>query len=415
MKERVSTFLKDNIVTMVFVVMCVAGFLISGQTFSFIFSEVLTRLFRNLGLVMSLVIPVIAGIGLNFGIVLGAIAAQAAVIFVTHWQLQGVTAIAVMALIATPLSILFGFLLGSLFNRTKGQEMITGMIVGFFANGVYQLFFLVLVGSLIPMVDERIMIYTGVGIKDTIRLDDSVAGALDRIIRIRLDKCYIFLFAILAVWLIVCIWRCMKERPSDQRQKMTGYILSGIALAALFLGFTFQKDMKAALKFSFVLGVPLILDILIGLLVTMILKTKLGQDFRAIGLNRNVAAAAGIDVDRTRIIAIILSTIIASWGQLIFLQNIGNFATYSAHDKVSLYTVAAILVGGASVQKANIRQCILGIILFHTLFVVAPLAGKKLLGDPAYGEYFRECVSYAVIMLSLVLHVSGRSAKKNKK
>lgn len=60
------------------------------------------------------------------------------------------------------------------------------------------------------------------------------------------------------------------------------------------------------------------------MIVNAILKTKLGQDFRAIGMNMKVAAASGIDVDKTRIIAIILSTIMASWGQIIFLQNIGN-------------------------------------------------------------------------------------------
>ena len=111
-----------------------------------------------------------------------------------------------------------------------------------------------------------------------------------------------------------------------------------------------------------------------------------------------------------------LSTMIAAWGQIIFIVNIGNFATYSAHEKVSLYAIASILVGGASVEKASIKHCVIGIILFHTLFVVAPLAGKNLLGDPSYGEYFREAVSYGVIALSLILHFSDRpgNAKKDK-
>ena len=127
--------------TLVFIVLCVLGFIASGQTFSYVFSEVSNRLFRNFGLVFSLVIPVIAGIGLNFGIVLGAMAAQAAFIFVTHWRVQGVLALVLVALISTPLAIVLGWLLGRLFNKTKGQEMITGMITGFFANGIYQLFF----------------------------------------------------------------------------------------------------------------------------------------------------------------------------------------------------------------------------------------------------------------------------------
>ena len=36
------------------------------------------------------------------------------------------------------------------------------MITGFFADGLYQMFFLVLIGTLIPMTDDRIVTYTGV-------------------------------------------------------------------------------------------------------------------------------------------------------------------------------------------------------------------------------------------------------------
>ena len=178
---------------------------------------------------------------------------------------------------------------------------------------------------------------------------------------------------------------------------------------------TCNKQVAFAMKFTSVPVVPLILMVLFGLIVNAILKTKLGQDFRAIGMNMKVAAASGIDVDKTRIIAIILSTIMASWGQIIFLQNIGNFTTYSSHEKVGLFAVAAILVGGASTKKATVKQGIIGIILFHTLFVIAPLAGKALLNDAAYGEYFREAISYGVITLSLVLHISGRGKRKTAK
>ena len=89
----------------------------------------------------------------------------------------------------------------------------------------------------------------------------------------------------------------------------------------------------------------------------------------------------------------IFSTVLASWGQLIFLQNVGTFSTYGAHTQVGQFAIAALLVGGASVQKANNRQAITGIILFHTLFIVAPLAGRELFGDAVIGEYFRVFVS----------------------
>ena len=412
MTGQIKKIWKENVVTLVFIVLCLLGFATSGQTFSYVFSEVSSRLFRNFGLVFSLVIPVIAGIGLNFGIVLGAMAAQAAFIFVTHWRFQGVAALVLVALISTPLSILFGWLLGKLFNKTKGQEMITGMITGFFANGIYQLFFLVLIGTLIPMKDDRIMIYNGIGIKDTLKFEDSVANALDNIWKVRLDRIYWVFLLLGMVCLGILIWKARKEKAPGYRNRLAAYGAWEAALLVVLALCLWNRDVQMALKFTSIPMVPLILMVLMGLMVNIVLKTKLGQDFRAIGTSQKVAAASGIDVDRTRIVAIILSTILAAWGQIIFLQNIGNFNTYSSHEKVSLFAVAAILVGGASTRKATVKQCIIGIILFHTLFVIAPLAGKALLNDAAYGEYFRGAISYGVITLSLVLHISSRKKGK---
>ena len=152
---------------------------------------------------------------------------------------------------------------------------------------------------------------------------------------------------------------------------------------------------------------------------TALMRTRLGQNMRTVGQNRTVANAAGIDVDRTRILAMIFSTVLASWGQLIFLQNVGTFSTYGAHTQVGQFAIASLLVGGASVQKANNRQAILGVILFHTMFIVAPLAGKELFGNSMIGEYFRVFVSYGVIAIALAMHAwktIGRpmSARRNK-
>jgi simple sugar transport system permease protein len=118
----------------------------------------------------------------------------------------------------------------------------------------------------------------------------------------------------------------------------------------------------------------------------------------------HVAEASGINVDRVRIIAVILSTILAGLGQVIFLQNLGNINTYGSHVQVGTFAVAAILIGGASVKKATVGQALLGTLLFHTLFIVSPLAGKNLVGDAMIGEYFRVFVTYGVIGVALALH-----------
>ena len=143
-----------------------------------------------------------------------------------------------------------------------------------------------------------------------------------------------------------------------------------------------------------------------------LLRTRLGQDMRTVGQSRTVANAAGINVDRTRIIAMVLSTVLACWGQLIYLQNIGTFSTYGAHTQVGQFAIAALLVGGASVRKATNKQAIIGVILFHTLFIVAPQAGKELFNNAQLGEYFRVFVAYGVIAVSLAMHAWKTVPKK---
>jgi simple sugar transport system permease protein len=129
------------------------------------------------------------------------------------------------------------------------------------------------------------------------------------------------------------------------------------------------------------------------------------------GQDAHVAAIAGIPVDRNRVIATVLSTLFASWGQLLFLQNIGTLNTYNSHEQVGMFAIAALLVSGATVSRATVGQALLGTVLFHTLFVVSPLAGKALAGDAQIGEFFRVFVAYAVITVALVLHAWQAAAK----
>ncbi len=150
------------------------------------------------------------------------------------------------------------------------------------------------------------------------------------------------------------------------------------------------------------------LTALLALAIYKLFRTKLGQDIRAVGQNRQIAEVAGIRVDKIRIIAVIFSTVLAAWGQLFFLQNLGNLQTYGSHVQVGTFAVAALLVGGASVSRATIGQALLGIVLFHALFIVSPLAGKNLMGSAQIGEFFRVFVAYGIIGVALALHAWQR-------
>ena len=161
--------------------------------------------------------------------------------------------------------------------------------------------------------------------------------------------------------------------------------------------------------------IPVLTFLIIGVLCLFIVwfrRTKLGQDMRAVGQDMNVARDAGINVERTRIISIVISTVLAGFGMVIYLQNMGNIATYSSHSQIGMFCIAALLVGGASVDKASIGNVFLGVILFHTMFIVAPKAGAQITGDSMIGEYFRVFVSYGVITLSLIMYETKK--RKNK-
>ena len=163
--------------------------------------------------------------------------------------------------------------------------------------------------------------------------------------------------------------------------------------------------------------IPVLSFILIGLLCLFIVwfrKTKLGQDMRAVGQDMDVARDAGINVDRTRVLSIVMSTVLSGFGMILYLQNMGNIATYSAHSQIGMFCIAALLVGGASVDKASIGNVFLGVILFHTMFIVAPSTGAAITGDSMIGEYFRVFASYFVIAVALVMYEMKKRKQKNR-
>lgn len=404
-KLGIREMLQKNAVTVMFVVLCIIGLICSGQTVSYVMYELFGRLSRNAFIVLALIIPIVAGMGINFAITIGAMAAQIAALWVIEWGISGLTGFLVAMLMTMPIAAFFGYLIGKLMNKMKGQEMIGGLILGYFANGLYQLLFLFIFGNLIPLKAPGLVIKGSTGVANTIDLstDRGFKYALDGLLRVPFSTAVLIICGIIAVGALAMF--AMKKMEKKKAFTYAGVCAAAIAAAQL-------PFVKAV--FSMV-TVPMVTFFVVGLLCIFnnaLMKTKIGQQFRAVGQNRTVANASGINVDRVRVIAIVISTVLAGWGQLIFVQNMGSFQTYGAHEQVGLYAGAAILVGGASIKKATNGQALLGCILFHLLFIVAPSAGKNLFGDAAIGEYFRVFISYGVIALALVMYAWGDYKKK---
>ena len=337
--KDVRKFLANNIVPIIFIVLCAVCIPIAGYSGQYLVDQIITRIVRNSFLVLSLLIPIMAGMGLNFGMTLGAMAGQIGLIFVTSWNVVSIPGLLLAAIIATPIAVLLGWFCGKMLNMAKGREMITSYMISFFMNGVYQLIVLYGMGALIPIHSNRVILPRGYGVRNTVDLLD-VRKSIDNFWSIRL--------------------------------------------------FADENGMGG-------LTIPLLTLILIAILCVIIIwfrKTKIGQDMRAVGQDMEVAREAGIKVERTRILAIIISTVFAAYGMIIYLSNMGTLNTYNSHSQIGMFSIAALLVGGASVSKASIKNVFLGIILFHLMFILTPQAGRNLIGQAQIGEFFRVFVSY---------------------
>ena len=394
--KQISRWFSENVVVVFFTVLCILAYMIAGQAPYVVMSDLINRVMRNSIMVLALIIPILAGMGLNFGIVVGAMSAQAAIIFITHWRLGGVAGVAAALVISTVISVICGYLLGRLFNKTRGQEMITGMIAGYFGNGIYLLIFLVLLGTIIPFWDPELSISTGIGIKDTLNMQKNMKGALDQVFELKFSIVLMITFGLFTLY---TAWKALKKKE-DVKKLVIRWAIWGVALAVVLNAPVLGKVVAKC----DVPIVTLLFIILVSVLCQYITKTKLGQDFRSVGSDIKIAEASGINVDRIRILATIFSTVLAGWGQFVFLQNMGTFSTYTAQQNVGTFSIAALLVGGASIDKANVKQAFTGVVLFQLLFLLAPAAGTKIFNDSQVGEYFRTVISNGVIAVALVLH-----------
>ena len=411
-QNKVWEHLQKYIVTYLFLFLSTLFITLSDQSMNYTASQLLLRLNRNAFIVLALIIPIVAGMGINFAITIGAMAAQIGLLLTINWGVKGVPGILLAAGITLPLASLFGFLIGKLLNKMKGQETIGSLILGYFANGAYQLLFLFIFGSIIPL-NSNVTIVGASGVQNTLNLDGEVGlkKAVDGICTIPFLTALYIGAGVVALFTLVQYFRKKTTMKRLLSALIAAAVICGVFLippvADVFNGSTGQEIRLPLVTWALILG--------LCLFNSTIMKTRLGQKFRAVGQSQTVANASGINVDRTRIIAIMISTVLAGWGQIIFMQSdgIGTFQTYAAHEQVGLYAGAAILVGGASIDRATNYQALIGTFLFHALFITATTAATKIFGDSAVGEYFRAFLSYGVIAVALIMY-AWRSAKQKK-
>jgi len=365
-KISIANFLRENIITIVFFLLILVGLILNTQTPYFYTKELINKFVQYSFFVLALLIPIKAGLGLNFGIVIGAMSGQIGLLIALNKGLSDFSGLLVAFLFATLISLILGILSGLIINKAKGHEMITSLFLGYLANGLYLLILLNLIGFIIPF-PKQYLLNQGIGLVNSIPLDNIFSNSLDNILQINF-LVVIIIFSFLA--LLYNLYKFYKKNIKINTIlifKIVSLFLL-ILFSFLILFFNILPNNLLSLR---TLNFPVITGLLIlsfALYNKFFNLSKLGKKIENLSFNKDNSSNSSNR--KIRVTAIMLSTIFAAWGQIISLQNIGFLNTYGSHMSTNILPSVMLLVGGASIYKAKLSNALLGILLFQGFLVI---------------------------------------------
>ncbi len=305
-------------------------------------SNTLNRLGMFGVMVLAMVPAIVAGVGLNFGLPLGILCGLIGALVSIELDLSGGWAFVVAIVVSLPFALLVGWGYGWLLNRVKGSEMMVATYVGFAGVSIMCIGWL-----LLPFRSLEMVWPIGKGLRVTIAL----AGRYERVLN--------------------NFWAFTIGDPGSP----IGMLVFPTGLL-LFLGVS-------------------------CLLMWLFLRSSIGVEMKTVGDNPKFAVAAGMNVNKGRMIGTILSTVIAAVGILVFNQGFGFIQLYTAPMFMGFTAVAAILIGGASVKKASITNVLIGTFLFQGMLVVSLPVANRIMQGGNLAEIARIIISNGIILYAL--------------
>ncbi len=303
-------------------------------------SDVLNRFGQYAILVLALVPMIQSGCGLNFGLALGVVAGLLGATLSLQFELRGFLGFFGAIALSAPFALLFGWVYGKLLNKVKGEEMTIAMYVGFSFVMLMCIMWLILPFSNPTMVWG----FTGKGLRPTITVEGYWLKILNDFLAIRIGRFFVF---------------------------PTGLLLF-VALCAF--------------------------------LMWLFLRTKTGTAMTAVGSNPDFARASGVSADKMRTTSVVLSTFLGAVGIIVYQQSFGFVQLYTAPSPMVFPAVAAILIGGASVNKASMVNVLVGTFLFQGLLTMTPSVINSIL-QTDMSEVIRIIVSNGMILYALTRKV----------
>jgi len=136
-------------------------------------------------------------------------------------------------------------------------------------------------------------------------------------------------------------------------------------------------------------------------LMWLFFRSKTGLAITASGMNPMFATASGLNVDRNRVIANMVSTSLAAVGIIIYAQGFGLLQLYDGPLLMAFPAVAAILVGGASAQKSRVMNVVIGTLLYQGILSNAPPVFGRMLQGADMTDAVRMVIQNGVILYAL--------------
>jgi len=299
-------------------------------------NDVIFRFVMNVVLVLSLIPMVKSGCGLNFALQLGIIAGLLGAVSSIEIGAVGFKGFFIAIGIGSCVAVVLGFFYGLLLNRIKGDEMVVATYVGFSVVS-----FMCIIWLILPFKSENmIWAYGGTGLRTTITTEGYWGHVLADFLKINIGTNIVF---------------------------PTGSIL-------FFALLTF--------------------------LVWAFFRTKTGTAMVAVGSNPDYAKSCGVSVDKMRIISVIFSTVLAAVGIIVYAESFGFIQLYTAPLYMAFPAVAALLLGGASVEKASIMNVIIGTFLFQGILTMTPSVVNNIIRSDM-SEAIRITISNGMIIYAL--------------
>jgi len=197
--------------------------------------------------------------------------------------------------------------------------------------------------------------------------------------------------------------------PYKSPTMVWGYAGKGLRTTISLEGF-YDKVLANFLQINIgTLSIPtgtILFFALLAFLMWAFLHTKTGTAMTALGSNPAFAKAAGINIDKTRMLSVVISTWLAAVGILVYQQGFGFIQLYMAPFYMALPAVSAILIGGASVNKASIANVVIGTFLFQGMVTMTPTVMNSII-QMDMSEVIRVIVSQGMILYALTRKTKG--------